>query len=92
MKFIHTADWQIGMKATGMGKAAAVVRDSRIHSIENIFEAAEKNDAEFILVCGDVFEDNQVSIETVKKVVSIFNKHPEMPIYVRTRLNDNCIS
>lgn len=82
MKFIHTADWQIGMKAIGMGKAAAVVRDSRIHAIENIFEAAKKNDAEFILVCGDVFEDNQVSIETVKKVISIFNKYPEMPIYL----------
>lgn len=80
--FIHTADWQIGMKATGMGEAGALIRDTRIQSIDNVFKIAQQNQAEFVLVCGDAFEDNQVSTEDVKKVVSIFNQYPEIPVYL----------
>jgi DNA repair exonuclease SbcCD nuclease subunit len=82
VKFIHTADWQIGMNTKGMGKAGSLVRDSRVQSIDNIFKVAKKTHAEFILVCGDVFEDNLVSTEDVKKVISVINKYPEMPVYL----------
>ncbi len=82
MKFIHTADWQIGMKAQGMGNAGQLVRETRIKSIDNIFQHAKNNQAEFILVCGDVFEDNLVSIEDVKKVISVINKYPEIHVYL----------
>ena len=35
-----------------------------------------------MLVCGDVFEDNQVSTEDVKKVVTIINRYPELSVYL----------
>jgi DNA repair exonuclease SbcCD nuclease subunit len=37
MKFLHTADWQIGMKADFVGQAAQVVRDERV-SAGDLFE------------------------------------------------------
>lgn len=30
MKFLHTSDWQIGMKADFVGNAAQIVRDERL--------------------------------------------------------------
>ena len=82
MKFVHTADWQIGMKATGMGNAGFLVRDTRIQSIDNVFQVAQQNQADFIVVSGDVFEDNLVSKEDVKKVVSVINKYPDMQVFL----------
>lgn len=30
IRFIHTADWQIGMKLRGLGVASQVLRDARL--------------------------------------------------------------
>ena len=57
MRFVHTADWQIGMKAAHVGKAAEKVRSARLETIRRIQQLAKEVDAEFILVAGDTFED-----------------------------------
>jgi len=82
VKFIQTSDWQIGMKAGGLGEAGSLIREERIGSISTIFEIAQENEADFVLICGDVFEHNMISSEDVLKVVSIFNSYPDMPIYL----------
>ncbi|MBA7646530.1 hypothetical protein ES703_54294 [subsurface metagenome] len=80
VRFIQTSDWQIGMKASGLGEAGFDVREKRIESITNIFEAAKENKADFVLVCGDTFEHNNVGRDDVFRVIAIFNKYPEIPI------------
>jgi len=82
VRFIQTSDWQIGMKGGGLGEAGPLVRETRIESIHNVLKSAQEKDADFVLLCGDVFEHNMVSQETVKKVVAIFNQHPRIPIYL----------
>ena len=82
VKFIQTSDWQIGMKAGGLGDAGATVREKRIGSISNILNIAKENKVDFVLICGDVFEHNMVSSEDVAKVVSIFNQYPDIPLYL----------
>jgi hypothetical protein len=42
IRFIHTADWQIGMKASGLGAAAQVVRDAGLESIERLSRPVNK--------------------------------------------------
>jgi len=58
MKFLHTADWQIGKPFARIEDAdkAAKVRDARIEVIRRIGEVARENDAAFVLVAGDVFD------------------------------------
>ena len=82
VKFVQTSDWQIGMKGGGLGSAADHVRKARIESLKNIFKAALEKKADFLLVSGDVFEDNQVSRNDVNAVVSIFNEYPGIPIFL----------
>jgi DNA repair exonuclease SbcCD nuclease subunit len=68
MRFLHTADWQIGMKASHVGEAGTRVRDERVAAARRVVEVARDAGADFILVTGDTFEDNGVDRVLVQKV------------------------
>ncbi|HVO85395.1 MAG TPA: DNA repair exonuclease [Syntrophobacteria bacterium] len=71
MRFLHTADWQIGMKATALGEAAARVREERLAAGLRIVEVARQRGADFILVAGDLFEHNGVDRVLVQRVADV---------------------
>jgi len=55
MKSRHTADWQIGIKADFVGKAARIVLDERPVTGNRLIDAANSENAEFVLVAEDLF-------------------------------------
>lgn len=71
MRFIHTADWQIGMRAVHVGAVAARVREERLAAARRVIDLAREKGAGFILVAGDVFEDNAVDPVVVRQVADI---------------------
>ena len=71
MRFLHTADWQIGMKAAALGDAGARVREERLAAGKRAIEAAREQGVDFILVAGDTFEDNAVDRVLVQRVADI---------------------
>jgi DNA repair exonuclease SbcCD nuclease subunit len=71
MRFIHTADWQIGMRAVHAGVAAAAVRSARIETAKNICRMAEAEAVDFLLLAGDTFENNAVDRALVEQVGAI---------------------
>jgi DNA repair exonuclease SbcCD nuclease subunit len=71
MRFLHTADWQIGMKAAALGKVAARVREERLAAGRRVVESAGRHGVEFILVAGDLFEHNGVDRVLVQRVADI---------------------
>lgn len=73
MIFLHTADWQIGMKASALGEAGTRVRGERLAAASSVVEAARRHGAEFVVVAGDTFEDNAVDRVSVQKVADILN-------------------
>ena len=81
MKFIHTADWQIGMKAAHVGAVGGRIREARLEAARKVIEVAEAHGAEFILVAGDTFEDNAIDRVLVQKVADILAKSP-VPVYI----------
>ena len=81
MRFIHTADWQIGMKAAHVGEAGEAVRKSRIQCLRKLIDLAGSKQADFILVAGDSFEDNGVDRILVQKVVDTL-RDSHVPVYV----------
>ena len=82
MRFVQTSDWQIGMKGGGLGEAGPIVRETRIESIHNVLKTARDRTADFVLLCGDIFEHNMVSQEDVKRVIAIFNHYPDIPLFL----------
>jgi DNA repair exonuclease SbcCD nuclease subunit len=81
MKFLHTADWQIGMRAAHVGAVASRVRDERLAAGRRVVEAAHTHGAEFLLVAGDTFEDNAVDRVLVQKVADLLAIFPG-PVYL----------
>ena len=51
MKFVHTADWQIGMKAEGLGPAGASVREERLAAGRRVVDVAVTSVADFLQRC-----------------------------------------
>lgn len=68
MKFLHTADWQIGMKASTLGSSAARVREERLAAAKRVVDAARNHAVDFILIAGDTFEDNGVDRILIQKI------------------------
>lgn len=71
MRFMHTADWQIGMKAVHVGAVGGKLREVRLEAARKVIEEARAHGAEFILIAGDTFEDNGVDRVLVQKVADI---------------------
>ena len=74
MRFVHTADWQIGMKAAHVGAAAETVRDERLQAARRVVEVAEQAKAEFILLAGDTFENNGVDRILIQRTADILGR------------------
>jgi DNA repair exonuclease SbcCD nuclease subunit len=81
MKFLHTADWQIGMKAAHVGSLGQRVRDQRLQSARSVVQTAQDSRVDFILVAGDTFEDNAVDRVLVQKAADIMASFGG-PVYV----------
>lgn len=81
MKLLHTADWQIGMRASALGDAGARVREERIAAGRRVVEEARNHGVDFILVAGDTFEDNAVDRVLVQKVADILGAY-EKPVFI----------
>lgn len=60
--FIHSADWQLGMTRRYLSdEAQARFTGDRVATIRTIGDLAEREDAQFIVVAGDVFETPNLS-------------------------------
>lgn len=71
MKFVHTADWQIGMKAAHAGGAGARVREERVKAAARVVELARREGADFLIIAGDTFEHNAIDRVLVQRTADI---------------------
>ncbi|MFN3891321.1 MAG: exonuclease SbcCD subunit D [Beijerinckiaceae bacterium] len=75
MRFIHTADWQIGKSFRRYGEKEANLRLARLDAIERIGAAAHENAAPFVLVAGDLFDHFAPSDRTALEAVARMAKY-----------------
>lgn len=81
MRFVHTADWQIGMRAAHVGEAGARVREERLHAARRVIDTARQAGADFIVIAGDTFEDNGIDRILVQKTADILASYGR-PVYI----------
>lgn len=82
MRFVATADWQLGMTAHYLGaEARPRFAQARIDVIRRVGEVAVAHDAELIVVCGDVFESNQLDRAVVARTFDALREVP-VPVYL----------
>jgi DNA repair exonuclease SbcCD nuclease subunit len=68
MRFVHTADWQLGMTRYFLnGEAQPRYSAARRDVVAGMGPLALDAGAEFVVVAGDVFEDNQLAPRVVSQ-------------------------
>lgn len=82
MRFIATADWQLGMTARYLdNEARPRYQQARLDAVRAIGELARERDAEFVMVAGDVFETNQLDDGVVGRALEALREVP-VPVYL----------
>ena len=81
MRFLHTADWQMGMRAEAVGRMAELVREERLAAAQRVVQAARNHNDEMLPLAGDIFEDNAVDRLLVRKVGETLRRFPG-PVYI----------
>lgn len=82
VSFLHTADWQIGMRAGHVAAAAEAVRAARLATGQRIVDLARQLQVDFILIAGDLFENNSVGNLLVHQVIRILEQAAPIPVYI----------
>jgi DNA repair exonuclease SbcCD nuclease subunit len=82
MRFIHTADWQLGMTRHFLeGEAQPRYAAARRDAVAALAGVVAETGAQFVVVAGDVFEHNQLSPEVVGKSLEAM-RGIGVPIYL----------
>lgn len=77
IRFLHSADWQLGMTRRFLGdESQAVFTADRLAAVEALGALAREHDARFVVVAGDVFEDNAVPRSVVLRAVEVLTAFP----------------
>ena len=68
MRFVHTADWQLGMTRHFLeGEAQPRYSAARRDAVAGLGALAARTCAEFVVVAGDVFEHNQLAPKVISQ-------------------------
>lgn len=82
VRFLHTSDWQLGMTRHFLSADAdARYTQARFDAIRAMGRIAQDRGCQFMLVCGDAFESNQVDRKTVARALEAVKAVP-VPVYV----------
>lgn len=82
VRFLHTADLQLGMSRRFLSpEAQARFTQARIEVVRVLGRLAAAEDCEFVVVCGDVFEANQLDRQIVGRAVEALADVP-VPVYL----------
>lgn len=91
-KILHTADWQIGMKAKLVGDKANYVRQIRFKTAEKIVQLSHDENVDLVIIAGDLFENHDIDEKDVKKTVEILNKFSPIPVFILPGNHDPIIA
>lgn len=82
VKFIHTADWHLGMQAHFLPEEArARFAEDRFEAVRSIAELAREEGCAFVVVAGDVFDSNHVDRQVIAKAIDALSSFT-VPVFL----------
>ena len=82
VRFLHTADWQLGMTRHFLdADAQPRYTAARIDAIGALAELAHAQRCEFVLVCGDVFEGRAIAPRVIRRAAERLAEF-DVPVYL----------
>lgn len=82
-RFVHTADWQLGMTRHFLSAEAQARFDAaRLDAVRAVGALAVEQGCGFVVVCGDVFETNHVPRQVVVRALEAMAATPSVTFYL----------
>lgn len=82
MRFLHTADWHLGMTRRFLDpEAQARFADDRIQAVRRMAALAADEGCSFVVACGDLFDSNHVDRRAVARALDALVAF-EVPVYL----------
>ncbi|HSP60808.1 MAG TPA: metallophosphoesterase [Ornithinimicrobium sp.] len=82
VRVLHTADWQIGMTRRFLEpEAQARFTAARADAVRRLGKVAQDQGCDLVVVCGDVFESNHLTAQTVRRALDALRAVP-VPVYL----------
>lgn len=82
VRFLHSADWQIGMTRRYLSaEAQPRFTAARAEVVRRMGQVAAEEGCAFVVVAGDVFEHNQLTAQTVRRALEALRSVP-VPVYL----------
>ncbi len=82
VKFLHTADWHLEIKYAKLGLNAEKAREIRVRTVRNLMNIAKENNVDFIIVAGDLFDNNEVDRRLIEVLLDIIAQVAPIPVYI----------
>lgn len=95
VKIVHCADVHLDSPFSGLASKAAIRRDELRETFSNIINITKEENAQILLISGDLFDKNYVSDETIAFLKTSFSKIPDVKIFIAPGnhdplLHDSC--
>lgn len=71
VQFLHTADWQIGRQYGRLNEDGAFLAEARFDAVSTIASLATQRRVDAVLVAGDVFDMQDVSDRTIRRLFQL---------------------
>ena len=79
VRFLHTADWQLGKRFGQFEDAlAGRLTQARVDVVERIRDAARERGIGHVLVAGDVWDVEQPSESSIRQPLAIMGEDPDI--------------
>lgn len=82
VKFLHTADWHLGIKYAKLGLNAEKARNIRIKTMKKLMDIAKEKEVDFIIIAEDLFDNNDVGRNLVDIAISTIKIAAPIPVYI----------
>lgn len=82
MRFIHSADWQIGKSFRSFGSAEPLLQQARLDAIEAIGRLAMTEGVRHVLVAGDLYDSEQPARKTLLEPLERMRRYPQLTWHV----------
>lgn len=73
MRFLHTSDWHIGLKAAHAGQAGEKLRAARIEAGRRVAGLARAESIDFLLVAGDTFDSSNPRASEIVETAEVLD-------------------
>ena len=80
VRILHCADLHIGTGVAGLGEKGLSRKHEALLTFENIINLAREHEVKILLIAGDLLSSNQVSVQTVKRILECVAAIPETKV------------